>query len=132
MRRILQSLFIATALTGCSFSRSVVNGHVRDIDTSWIEPGRTTRDEIIRRIGASPSMKEGGGITPNAFRWVMSDSFTGRLEVGYVVTPTFERGTMHFAEDILVLFDDAGVVTLLSRTRSKDGKDIELVEWKEL
>ena len=45
------------ALGGCtSFTRTVVNGHVRDIDTAWIEPGRTTRDEVIGRIGRPPSI----------------------------------------------------------------------------
>ena len=47
----------AWMLGGCtSFTRTVVNGHVRDIDTSWIEPGKTTRDEVIDRMGRPPSI----------------------------------------------------------------------------
>ena len=55
MSRPLQVLLLAV-LTGCSFSRTVVNGHVREMDTSWIVPGVTTRDEIVNRIGRPPSV----------------------------------------------------------------------------
>ena len=55
MPRPLQVLLLAV-LTGCSFSRTVVNGHVREMDTSWIVPGVTTRDEIVNRIGRPPSV----------------------------------------------------------------------------
>ena len=39
-----------------SFSRTVVNGHVRNMDTSWIEPGKTTRDDVIARLGRPPAV----------------------------------------------------------------------------
>jgi len=49
---------VLLTLTGCvSFTRIVVNAHVREIDTAWIEPGRTTRDEIVRRIGRPTSAR---------------------------------------------------------------------------
>lgn len=117
-------------LAGCHFSRDVVNEWVRDLDTSWIEPGVTTREEIVARMGACPSMKEGGGVTADSFRWVCSDTFTARLEIGYIVTPTFERGTRHYAEDVLIRFDREGRVSLVSRTRS-DGETNRVVEWRE-
>lgn len=47
--------FALLALAGCSFTRTVVNAHVRDIDTRWIEPGRTTRDDVLSRIGRPPA-----------------------------------------------------------------------------
>ena len=47
----------ALLLGGCtSFHRTVVNAHVKDIDTAWIEPGKTTKDEIVARIGRPPSV----------------------------------------------------------------------------
>lgn len=125
------AVLLVPLIAGCHFSRSVVNDYVRHLDTSWIRPGVTTRDDVIRRLGVSPSSKEGGGVTPRSFRWVCCDDFRSTLEVGYIVTPTFERGEMHFAEDILILFNEEGVVTLLSRTRSADGRNVEVVEWKE-
>ena len=131
MTRIVVFASLLIAFTGCRFYRAVVNEYVKDLDTSWIRPGVTTRQDVISRMGVCPSTKEGGGITPNSFRWICSDTFTGTLEAGYIVTPTFERSDRHYAEDILVLFDDRGVVKLLSRTRSRDGKEIEIVEWKE-
>lgn len=127
----IAALLTLLILGGCKFHRAVVNEYVRDIDTSWIVPGETTRSDVISRIGVSPSAKEGGGVSGSSFRWICADTFTGTLEIGYVLTPTFERGTMHYAEDILIVFDRNGVVDLVSRTRSKDGKEVEIVEWKE-
>ena len=47
----------AVMLGGCtSFTRTVVNGHVREMDTAWIEPGKTTRDEIVDRLGRPPAI----------------------------------------------------------------------------
>ena len=128
MKRL--TLLLLIPLIGCSFHRAVVNDYVRDLDTAWIEPGVTTREDVIARLGFSPSDKEGGGVTGNSFRWVCNDSFGSTLEVGYILTPTFGRTRKHADEDILILFDDRGVVRLLSRTRG-DGDNRRIVEWKE-
>ena len=129
--KVIVMTALLLALTGCRFGRVVVNEYVKDLDTTWIRPGVTTREEIKSRMGVCPSTKEGGGITQNSFRWVCNDSFTRTFEAGYFVTPTFERGDQHYAEDILILFDERGIVKLLSRTRSRDGVNVEIVEWKE-
>lgn len=131
MRSAVLIAALAAMLSGCTFSRATVNDYVRDLDTSWIVPGRTTRTEIIDRLGMSPASREGGGVTAGSFRWVCADSFGTKLEAGYIVTPTFERTDRHFAEDILILFDERGVVELVSRTASRDGREIELKEWRE-
>ena len=48
---------VSAALAGCvNFTRTVVNGHVRAMDSSWIEPGRTTRDDVIARWGRPPAI----------------------------------------------------------------------------
>ena len=65
-----------------------------------------------------------------AFRWTLYDKRTGTLEAGYIVTPTFELSRAHFAEDILVKFDESGKVSLVSRTVS-DGENVRITEWKE-
>lgn len=130
-RRLLIFLFALFLLGGCKIARDQVNLHVRDIDTSWIEPGVTTRREVIDRIGIPPSAKELGGVTADSFRWTLYDRYTGTLEAGYIVTPTFELSRAHFAEDILVKFDESGKVSLVSRTVS-DGKDVRITQWKEI
>ena len=95
-----------------------------------IEPGVTTRRQVIDRIGMPPTAKGLGGVTADAFRWTLYDKRTGTLEAGYIVTPTFELSRAHFAEDILVKFDESGKVSLVSRTVS-DGKNVRITEWKE-
>ena len=163
--RFAFGLFLA-ALCGCtSFTRTVVNAHVREMDTSWIEPGQTTKEDVIARLGRPPSVvgiKEpldtlGGadglsryyadcltmrpwgvdsrdedvdGPEMNAFRWCSVDFFSGRFEGGKWIVPTFGKGSVRRAHDILILFDDKDVVTLLSRTEYVDDK-IRILEWKE-
>lgn len=129
--RLLTFVALAALLDGCSFGRTVINGHVRDIDTSWIEPGVTTRDEIITKIGYPPVVKTLGGVRPNSFRWVMVDTDERKLEAGYIVTPTFEKALEFFADDILVVFDKNGVVSLVSRT-AYDGDKLRIKEWREV
>ena len=128
--RLLIFLFAAYLLGGCKIARDQVNLHGREIDTSWIEPGITTRRQVIDRIGIPPAAKGLGGVTADTFRWTLYDRYTGTLEAGYIVTPTFELSRAHFAEDILVKFDESGKVSLVSRTVS-DGKDVRIMEWKE-
>ena len=129
--RLLIFLFAACLLDGCKIARDQVNLHVREIDTSWIEPGITTRRQVIDRIGIPPTAKGLGGVTADTFRWTLYDRYTGTLEAGYIVTPTFELSRAHFAEDILVKFDESGKVLLVSRTVS-DGKDVRITQWKEI
>ena len=127
------SLALATgAFAGCTFDRTVINAHVRDIDTSWIVPGKTTRAEVVRRIGLPATVKETGvGITKNSMRWVSVDTFEKKFEGGWIVTLTFADSIGYFSNDILVTFDAQGVVTLVSRTTS-DGDKVNLVEWREV
>lgn len=63
----LSAVALAMALfTGCTFSRTVVNGHVRHMDTSWIEPGKTTRADVVARLGMPPAMIGAKGVRPGA------------------------------------------------------------------
>ena len=135
------------------------------MDTSWIEPGRTTKEDVVARLGRPPSVvgiKEpldtlGGadglsryyadcltmrpwgvdsrdedvdGPEMNAFRWCSVDFFSGRFEGGKWIVPTFGKGSVRRAHDILILFNDKDVVILLSRTEYVDDK-IRILEWKE-
>lgn len=126
----LFALLLLFATGGCLFSRQIVNPHVRDLDTSWVKPGITTRAEIVDRLGLPPISSTGeGGISEDSFRWRCHDSFTGTLEVGYIVTPTFELARSWNAEDILIKFDEEGVVCFISRTISNHNS-CRLVQWE--
>lgn len=52
----LSAVFLSLVFAGCSFSRTVTNGYVRRLDTSWIRPGVTTRADIVDRLGRPPAM----------------------------------------------------------------------------
>lgn len=110
---------LVTLAAGCTFHRSVTNAYVKDLDTSWIRPGETTFEEIVRRLGLPPMMQGVNGYTSDALHYVCVDSFEGKLEAGYIVTPTFSRAHECDGEDILITFDESGVVKLLSRTRMR-------------
>jgi len=60
------TLLLMALLAGCSFSRTVVNGHVRDMDTQWIEPGKTTKKEVVARLGIPPSLVGAKGVRPGS------------------------------------------------------------------
>ena len=146
----------ALAFVGCSFSRTVVNGHVRELDSSWIRPGRTTKSEVVARMGRPPSIlgvREGmaryyddylalwpkgvdmegedvDGPEMNAFRWSCYDSFSGSFEGGHWIIPTFAKGGCHRAHDLLILFDRDDVVSLVSRTELVDDR-VRILEWRE-
>lgn len=64
MIRFLSTVLTLLALSGCTFSRTVVNGYVRELDTSWIKPGKTTRPEVIARLGMPPAMVGAKGVRP--------------------------------------------------------------------
>ena len=166
MKALVFTFLSVLAFGGCtSFDRTVVNGYVRNIDTSWIEPGKTTRDEVIDRIGRPPDIlgiKDAGDftgrrdglsrhylecltVTPpgvdmtgedvdgpemRAFRWFSVDSFNGRFEGGKWIVPTFGKGHSRRSHDILILFDEANVVSLVSRTAVVDDK-VRILEWRE-
>lgn len=151
-------------LCGCVFSRTVVNGHVREIDTSWIRPGETTQAEVIARLGRPPALTgvkglragrsgavsallgdsgvggtpavgmdaegEFGGRASRAFRWYASDTRVNSFEGGMYFVPTFSGRRQGRAYDIYILFDEQGVVTLVSRTEIRDG-EIRVLEWRE-
>lgn len=162
MGRLALPLLIL-AFTGCSFSRSVTNGYIRHLDTAWIKPGQTTREDIIRRFGRPPALtgikgehgstsgalgvlfgKSGGlpaigmsadgesdGAAANSFRWYCGDSDEKMFEGGWIVYPTFSKRMQQRGHDIFILFDEAGVVKLLSRTEIRKGR-VRILEWKEL
>ncbi len=129
MRLPLLLLCALALCTGCHFHRAQVNPHVRELKTDWIQPGVTTRNQVIARLGCPPATPL-GGIRGNSLRWSLVDRQTRTLEIGYILTPTFRLGETHLAEDILIEFDDDNCVSRVSRTLN-DGANVKLIEWRE-
>lgn len=107
------------ACAGCTFHRTVVNGHLADLSSDWIKPGRTTFDEVVGRLGLPPQIQGVTGYASDALHYRSSDAFTTRFELGYIVTPTFERSHKTAGDDLLVVFDERKVVKFVSRTRTR-------------
>lgn len=127
MKRLAFILAAALALGGCSFSRTVINRNVQWTDTSWIVPGKTTRAEVIERIGYPEMVPEAGinGIADTHFRYSCKDMYE-RAFLGKVVSRT-QGG---YSYDVLIVFDEQGVVNLISRSTKEAGK-VRVIEHRE-
>lgn len=127
----LVALFLLLSAAGCSFSRAIVNPHHARHDTSWIVIGKTTRADVVERLGMPPGEIGGrSGVKGDTMRWVTSDAFTCTLEAGWLVTPTFEVSRERHQHDLLVAFDSSGVVTLVSRSERVNGVN-RVLEFRE-
>ena len=132
MSLIRISLIAACAIVfcGCSFSREIVNPEVRALDVSWIEPGVTTKAEVVARLGFPPTVRGLSGVSKDQFRWTTLDTFTKSFVAGYILTPTFEFSDEDYADDILIRFDAEDRVSLVSRMVVREGRLHQAV-WKE-
>lgn len=120
----------ASVFCGCRFSREIVNPDVRALDVAWVEPGVTTRADVVSRLGMPPTVRGMGGVGKDQFRWTMIDTMTKSFEAGYILTPTFEFADEDYADDILIRFDSQDRVTLVSRVVVQDGRRRQVL-WKE-
>lgn len=128
-------LLLSLALGGgCTFARIRTNRNVETLDTSWIRPGETTYAQVIERLGLPPPVGRADDapayLSSDALHYVSMDTRTFKLEVGYIVTPAFERTRSLPAHDILIRFRE-GVVCQVSRIRRRGG-DVEVLEFREV
>ena len=138
LRRLSAVLLLVGLLPlsgGCTLERVRVNRHLEAADTSWIVPGQTTFGEVIDRLGFPPPVERADDapawITPDALRYVSQDSFTARLQIGYILEPIFERTSVHAADDLQMFFDSNGIVSRISRIRTEDGELI-ITDYREV
>jgi len=135
MFRLAATVLALALLTGCTFSRTVVNGHVRELDTSWIEPGKTTRADVIARLGMPPAMVGAKGIRPGsggAMSMLMglAGRGGGRAAVGMPAEGEAEGGPSNAlrwsASDSYTKMFEGGYIfyPTLSATRHLRGHDI--------
>lgn len=124
---------LAPAGGGCTFARVRTNRGVEALETAWIRPGETTYGEVLARLGLPPPVGRADDapawLSSDALHYVSMDTRIFRLELGYVVTPLFERTRSLPAHDILIRFRE-GVVCQVSRVRRRGGK-AEVLEFRE-
>lgn len=118
---------------GCVVSRVRINPHLADLETAWIEPGRTTYTQVIDRLGMPPPVGRvddaPASVSGETLRWLATDTRIWELRVGYIVTPIFRRARTMAADDLLVRFDARGVVRGLSRVRRRGGR-VEVLDFR--
>ena len=110
--RIWVLVLVAALCGGCTFSRVRTNPEVANLETAWIVPGTTTYREVVGRLGMPPPV--GQADSAPAF-----------------VSPIFRRSRTVAADDVLIRFDDAGVVRQVSRTRQR-GEETEVLDFREV
>lgn len=129
--RTVSTIAILLICGGCQFSRVVENGHVRELKTAWIVPGKTTQTEVVARLGR-PALVRGfaGGEDKDQLHYLCTDTRTVRFEAGFIFIPTFERTRTRFRDDILISFNTNNVVQRVSRVIDR-GDGPRLIQFAE-
>jgi len=121
---VLMMLMVAGALLplGCTFNRTVVNSHFKDLDPSFIQVGKTTAYDVLDRLGPPAPVSELSEnfrlISDTHLCYVCYESRRTTFALGYVLFLPFcwEDGQM--TDELLIEFDrDSGVVSSVTRTR---------------
>lgn len=132
MRVALLPLCLALC-AGCTCSRIVVNPGAASADTAWIVPGRTTFAEVTERLGFPPPSGRVDAaptaISADALHWRTLDTRRFQLKFGYIVSPIFRWSRTVASEDLLIRFDAAGRVSLVSRVRQR-GDAYKLLDFR--
>ncbi len=127
-------LALLAGCVGCTCSRVVTNPEVAGLSTAWVEPGRTTYAEVVRRLGMPPPVGQVDDVpayvSAEMLHWRSLDTRVWELHFGYLVSPIFRRSRQVAADDVLIRFDAAGVVSLVSRVRRR-GDGFEVVDFRE-
>lgn len=120
-------------LGGCTFARVRTNRGVERLETAWIRPGETTYAEVLDRLGLPPPVGRADDtpawLSSDALHYVSLDTRTFRLELGYILTPLFERTRTVPSHDLLIRFRGS-VVSQVSRVRRRGG-EMEVLEFRE-
>lgn len=134
LRHFLALAALTASVAGCTCLRIRINEGIEQLDSAWIIPGQTTFEEIIARLGLPPPAGKVDDValylSDDLLHWVSTDTFTTKLELGYILTPLFERSRTVVAHDLMICFDDRRVVSRLSRT-ARDGQKVQVLEYRE-
>jgi hypothetical protein len=107
--------FAALLSAGCTFHTTVWNPQNRDLDLSWIEVGKTSWMDVLHRFGPPMSATNTQElfrpeINQNSLRYSVWVDKNAELSLRYFVGLPFEWGDARSVQDILIEFDDAGLV----------------------
>lgn len=103
-------------ISGCAFNRTVVNGQIQNLDTSFIVPGKTTMTEVLNRLGPPPA-SEAGGFGGEFLRYACSETRQTRLLFGYVLFLPFEWSDTQAVDEYLITLNSDEIVTDVIHTR---------------
>jgi hypothetical protein len=102
-------------LPACTFKRTWVNNGVRHMDTSFIEVGETTWQEVVRELGpANPSAALENplkNVSSRHLKYVFTENKTTQFILPILVLIIFEWHDQHPVRELLIEFDEAGKVT---------------------
>lgn len=114
------SLAATLLLAGCAFTRTVANSHVRQFDTAFIQPGRTTVGQVLATLGPPPPLPEGVESPPlfadDYLRYVCYETRQTRLLFGYIVFFPFQWSDTQAVHERLITFGPDGTVRDVIRT----------------
>ena len=114
-------LALALVLAGCSFHRTVSNRAVSELDTAFIEVGRTTWLDVLRRLGppAATSTWEivSRPLTQRHLRYECTESRRTALDLSYILELLFVWSDSQRIHELLIEFDDRGRVSSVHRRR---------------
>lgn len=105
---------------GCAFNRTVVNGHARNMDTSFIEPGKTTGWEVIDRLGPPPPTLENQNeklYSQNFIRYSCYETKTTAFTIAYFIYLPWWWSDTQAVDETLITLDDNGIVTDVIKTK---------------
>ena len=105
---------------GCAFNRTVVNGHVRNMDTTFIQPGQTTGWQVIDRLGPPPPKPENYNeklYSQNFIRYTCYETRTVGFTIVYVVYLPWWWMDTQAVDETFISLDDNGVVKDVIKTK---------------
>lgn len=118
---LLLVLAATLVLGGCTFSRTVSNEGVRDLDPSRLEIGKSTWRDVIRELGmpAAATSERVGEAVPsfNYFKYTSQDTRTSQFFFEFWIFIPFRWVDDQAARELFVEFDENGIVKAIYDTR---------------
>ena len=107
------ALLLCSVVAGCAWHRSVVNARVRDLDTSFIQPGKTTWLDVVRELG--PPDVPFKDLRTLHYRY--TDHRVSAFKFTYFLFLPFGWYDRQRRVELLIETDNDGVVTSVARSR---------------